>query len=309
VSAALPRDAAGAVADDIAGVVVNYNARQHLLSCVESLIGEGIAVTVVDNGSADGSERALRERFPHVGWLATGANLGYGAAANLGAARLPGGTHLLVCNPDVIVRPGAVDSLRRRLASDLRVGVLGPRITNADGSLYPSARRFPSLPDALGHAFVGQIWKSNPFSRRYMMAGWDHADAREVDWVSGSCMLVRRAAWDAIGGFDTTFFMYLEDVDLCWRVRREGWSVGYEPSADVLHLQGVSADLHPYRMLVAHHASMWRFAWRTTPVDRRWVLPLVFVGLVARLGLTVARRALASPPARFRRASAPPPAR
>ena len=100
MSAALPRDAAGAVADDIAGVVVNYNARQHLLSCVESLLGEGVTVTVVDNGSTDGSAEALSERFPHVSWLPTAANLGYGAAANLGAAEVAEGVDLLVCNPE-----------------------------------------------------------------------------------------------------------------------------------------------------------------------------------------------------------------
>ncbi len=147
--------------------------------------------------------------------------------------------------------------------------------------------------EALGHAIVGQFWARNPFSRRYRMTDWDHAGGREVDWVSGSCFLARREAWDAVGGFDSSYFMYLEDVDLCRRLHENGWSIAYEPAAQVTHIQGVSADRHPYRMLFAHHVSMWRFAERTTTGWRRWLLPLVMVGLAVRLGVTMARRALA----------------
>ena len=89
--------------------------------------------------------------------------------------------------------------------------------------------------------------------------------------MSGACFLVRREAWDAVGGFDPSYFMYMEDVDLCWRLGRAGWGVGYEPAARVLHVQGVSTNRHPYRMLAAHHRSMWRFAWRTTTGARTGV--------------------------------------
>ena len=226
--------------------------------------------------------------------MPTGTNLGYGTAADLGAnCPAAKGADLLVCNPDVVLRPGAVAALRRRLDEEPQLGLVGPRIHNTDGSLYPSARRFPSLLDALGHGLVGQFWPGNPWSRRYTMADWDHAERRDVDWVSGSCFLARREAWDSVGGFDRAYFMYMEDVDLCWRARQGGWSVGYEPSSEVLHVQGASAGRRPYRMLLAHHTSMWRFAWRTTARDRRWVLPAVLVGLVVRFGLTAARQVLA----------------
>ena len=122
------------------------------------------------------------------------------------------------------------------------------------------------------------------------MSDWDHASSRRVDWVSGACFLARRSAWEAVGGFDRAYFMYLEDVDLCWRLGRAGWAVAYEPEAQVVHVQGVSADRHPYRMLLAHHVSMWRFARRSTPAERRWALPLVLPGLAVRLAVTVARR-------------------
>ena len=97
-----------------------------------------------------------------------------------------------------------------------------------------------------------------------------------VDWVSGACFLARRQAFDELGGFDEAYFMYAEDIDLCWRAKQAGWKVNYVPGAVVTHLQGASTDLHPYRMLVAHHRSAYRFAsrtvhgWRRATLARRW---------------------------------------
>jgi N-acetylglucosaminyl-diphospho-decaprenol L-rhamnosyltransferase len=279
---------------DVSAVVVNYNAREYLLTCMASLSGQGLAMVVVaDNGSSDGSAEALSEHYPTAKWVATGANLGYGTGANIGAA-LVDGAYLLITNPDVVLDEGTVTTLRRFLEMNPRVAVVGPRIVDSGGVLYPSARRFPDMLEALGHGIVGQFWPGNPFSRRYRMTDWDHARAQEVDWVSGACFLARREAWESVDGFDSTYFMYMEDVDLCLRLRGAGWSIAYEPAAQVVHTQGVSADRHPYRMLLAHHASMWRFAERTTSGRRRWLLPLVLVGLVVRLGMTMARRALAA---------------
>jgi N-acetylglucosaminyl-diphospho-decaprenol L-rhamnosyltransferase len=176
------------------------------------------------------------------------------------------------------------------LEADGRRAIVGPRIENPDGSLYPSARTFPSLGDALGHAALGLVAPRNRFTRRYRMLDWDHAAPAEVDWVSGACLLVRRSAFDELGGFDEAYFMYLEDVDLCWRAWRRGWRVAYEPGGRVVHAQGVSTDQHPYRMILAHHRSMLRFSVRST---RRWgrlALPVVAVGLVARTVLACLHR-------------------
>ena len=130
----------------------------------------------------------------------------------------------------------------------------------------------------------------NRFTRSYRLLDWDHRAATYVDWVSGACFLARRQAWTEVGGFDPAYFMYLEDVDLCWRLGRAGWTVGYEPAALVTHAQGVSTDQRPYRMLAAHHRSMWRFAASTTTGWRRAVLPVVAGGLIGRLAVASARR-------------------
>jgi N-acetylglucosaminyl-diphospho-decaprenol L-rhamnosyltransferase len=169
---------------------------------------------------------------------------------------------------------------------------VGPRIENPDGSWYPSARSFPSLADALGHAFLHFVAPGNRFSRRYKLLDWDHDSGRLVDWVSGTFVMVRREAFESVGGFDERYFMYVEDVDLCWRLRRAGWDVAYEPAGRVIHAIGASSELAPYRMIVAHHRSLLRFAATTASGPRRLLLPAVAVGLAVRAGLACAQRAL-----------------
>ena len=264
--------------------MVSHNAAAVLGDCLRSLRDEVRGIVVVDNASSDGSEAVATSLGPPVTWVPAGANLGYGRAANLGVARTAGAA-VLVCNPDLVLHPGAVAALWGALEADPAVGIVGPRLRNLDGSIYPSARAFPSLVDAVGHGAFGAIWPTNPFSRRYKLLDWDHGEARRIDWVSGACMLVRREAWDALAGFDAGYFMYMEDVDLCWRAWRAGWAVAYEPAAEVTHAQGVSTGAVPYRMIAAHHWSLWRFARRTTVGWRRALLPVVGAGLAVRCGV------------------------
>ena len=280
----------------IAAVIVNYNARDHLLECVRSLRAEGVGeIVVVDNASGDGSAAALAAADPAARLLATGSNLGFGTAANRGAAAATG-HHLLILNPDAVVEPGTVKVLVEALDRDDAVAIVGPRIENPDGSVYPSVRTFPSLGDALGHAFVGFVRPSNRWTRRYKMLDWDHASPRDVDWVSGTCMAVRRRAFEELGGFDESYFMYVEDVDLCWRAARGGWRVVYEPAGRVVHTIGVSSELAPYRMIAIHHRSLFRFSAKTRRGWRRLLLAPIAVGLVARTFLAWLQRASRSRP-------------
>jgi N-acetylglucosaminyl-diphospho-decaprenol L-rhamnosyltransferase len=286
----LPKVAEPAV-PQVGAVVVAYDAGDHLLACVDSLSGQVDEVVVVDNASTDGSVQSLARQRPGTRLVALGANLGYGAAANWGVAETASPL-VLVCNPDVVVSNGAVRRLADQMGADPGLGVVGPRILNPDGSTYPSARRFPSLLEAAGHGFLGLLSPSNPFSRRYRMLDWERLCYREVDWVSGACLMARRRAWDQVGGFDPRYFMYLEDVDLCWRLRQRGWRVAYQPEAEVVHHQGASARARPYRMVLAHHLSMARFAAATARGPRRLLLPAVEAGVALRATLALARVAL-----------------
>ena len=278
----------------VSAIVVNYNARRHLIDCIASLRLEGVKdIVVADNASDDGSEPAVLAADPAVTYVQTGANLGYGTGANRAAARTdPASTFLLCMNPDARLEPGALDALLAAFDERPELGVVGPRIEEPGGELYPSARTFPDLGDAIGHAFLGMVWPSNPFTRRYRMLDWDHSSAADVDWVSGSCFVIRRACWDAICGFDEAYFMYAEDVDLCWRARQAGWAVAYEPSARAVHAQGISTDRHPYRMIAEHHRALLRFAARSSTGVERFLLPVMALGLVIRTPLAWAHRAL-----------------
>ncbi len=274
-----------------AAVVVNHDAGDVLRACVASLRSEGVSdVVVVDNASADGSVDALLSEDPGVILVRTGANLGYGSGANRGLAATEG-EYVLVSNPDVAVHPGALERLRRVLEADPTVAIVGPCIREPDGTRYPSARRFPSMTDAAGHALLGQVFPQNRFSRRYRMAEIRTEVTTEVDWVSGACFLARRDALEELGGFDEGYFMYVEDVDLCWRAHRAGWRVSFAPDAEVTHLQGVSTARRPYRMLLAHHLSALRFASRTTTGLRRALVPVFALVLAARLAMAVAKQA------------------
>ncbi len=270
----------------VSAVVVSFNSRDCLPDCLRSLRSEGVGdIVVVDNASSDGSVEAVVACDRDARTVATGANLGFGSGVNRGV-EVATGDHLLVMNPDTVVEAGTVKILSGALDRDEDLAAVGPRIDNVDGSLYPSVRSFPNLWVATGHAFLGLLWPTNPFSRRYRMLDWDHERfAPDVDWVSGACMLVRRSAFEAVGGFDEGYFMYVEDVDLCWRLGRAGWRIGYEPAGRVVHAAGGSSRSMPYRMIAAHHRSLLRFAIKTSPGPRRALLPLVAAGLGLRTGV------------------------
>jgi len=281
----------GQPGERVSAVIVNYNTRQHLLHCVRTLREEGVTdVIVADNDSGDGSVEAIANADSEVTVIHTGGNLGYGGGANRGSS-VARGDLLLVCNADVRVEPGAVKALVAALDADERRAVVGPLIEDLEGSVYPSPREFPSVADALGHGFIGLVAPGNRFSRRYRMLDSERAEVADADWVSGSCFLVRRRAWEELGGFDESYFMFAEDVDLCWRAWKSGWTVVFEPAARVVHVRGASTELAPYRMIVAHHRSLLTFAHRTLPGWRRFLLPVVAVGLVVRTVLACAQRA------------------
>jgi N-acetylglucosaminyl-diphospho-decaprenol L-rhamnosyltransferase len=274
----------------VSAVVVNYRAAQLTVECVASLRADGVEeIVVVDSGSGDDCEQLLAAADPAALFMSLVQNVGYGAAANAGVRRT-GAPVVLVANPDLVVAPGTVAALAGVLAADARVGVVGPRIDRPDGTRYPSARTFPSLTDAVGHGFAGLVTTENRWSRRYLRT--EAEDAGPVDWVSGAFFAARRQAWDHVGGFDEDYFMFMEDVDLCWRLRRAGWDVRYEPTARVTHLEGASRASAPYRMVLAHHRSLLRFGWRSGTWSERLVLPVVAVGLVVRSAIVSARVAM-----------------
>jgi N-acetylglucosaminyl-diphospho-decaprenol L-rhamnosyltransferase len=279
-----------------AAVVINYEAGAALCDCVRSLladtsVGSPPQVVVVDNGSSDGSTAVVARALPAVTVVDAGANLGYARAANLGIAATDAPI-VAVCNPDLEVRDGAAGALLDRFDGEDDLGAVGPMIRNTDGTIYPSARSVPRLRDAVGHGLLGLIWPTNRFTRRYRQLDADPNRRRDVDWVSGAAVWIRRAALTTVGGWDERYFMYVEDVDLCWQLRQRGWRVGYEPGAVVTHVQGATTAKHPYRMIAEHHRSLYRFASKRWRGARRLALPLAAAFLALRAALAMAEHAL-----------------
>jgi N-acetylglucosaminyl-diphospho-decaprenol L-rhamnosyltransferase len=239
-------------------VVVTYSPGASLGAFLESLRGATTRtydVVLADNGSTDGAPAAAVG--PGVRLLETGGNLGYGKAANLGASGFDG-DWLVVANPDVTWSPGSLDEL---LAAGLRwphAGCLGPAIRTPDDQLYPSARAFPSLGRGIGHALFGWWWPANPWTRSYRAETGSPVEGT-TGWLSGSCMLLRREAFEAVGGFDPTYFMYCEDMDLCRRLAEAGWSNVYVPSAVITHQGGHATSRSAGPMLREHHRALYRY--------------------------------------------------
>lgn len=246
-------------------VTVTYSPGAHLPALVESL-PENVVLVLADNGSVDGSPEAVAAEHDNVHFVPTGGNIGYGGAANRGIAELSRmhergevrGDYVLLVNPDVTFDPGAVEALLECAGRNPRAGSVGPRIEEADGSTYPSARAVPELVSGTGHALLADIWPGNPFSRRYRNDS-DMSRERDAGWLSGACLLLDREAFESVGGFDSRYFMYMEDVDLGDRLGKAGWRNIFCPGAVIRHDQGHSAKKFRKRTVLAHHESAYRF--------------------------------------------------
>lgn len=280
------------VSAPLAVVTVTYSPGDHLRTFLESLrdaTSRPVTVILADNGSTDGAPEDVAATHEHVHLLRTGENIGYGGAANRAVATVPADTEfVMVVNPDVAFSPGSIDALIDAAQRWPRAGSLGPLILEPDGSRYPSARRVPDVLSGSVHALLGSVWPSNPWTQRYRQ-DTEVVSERPVGWLSGSCLLLRRAAFDAVDGFDSRYFMYMEDVDLGDRLARAGWQNVYVPDAVVTHAKGHAAGRHPESMLPAHHESAYRFQADRHP--RTWQAPLRWslrAGLALRSRVVVA---------------------
>ncbi len=231
----------------VTAVVVNWNTVDLLDRCLTSLaqygFGDAMDVVVVDNGSADGSADLVRNQWPNVHLIANKENRGYIQANNQGmnAAR---GEHLLLINSDAFLTPGALDKMVGLLDDHADAAVVGPRLVYGDGSWQRwTAGSEPALSSAMSF-FLFADRLSGSAARRSLYLARDVKEPFRPDWVSSACMLVRREALKQVGPMDERYFCYMDDVDLCRRLRAAGWTVWYLPSAEAIHLMGQSTRRH-----------------------------------------------------------------
>jgi GT2 family glycosyltransferase len=228
-------------------IVVNWNTRELLHRCltsVEKYLPKGDYETiVVDNASTDGSSEMVQREFPMTRLIKNTDNLGFGRGNNLGMASASGDFFLLL-NSDARLIDDTPLRLVKRLKHRSRVGVIGPIVRYEDGRLQATAHRF----EAPWRLLVEELWLYRAMSRSRvgnLLLGvhWDHAEEREVDWVTGVCMVVRREVFEETGGFDPSIFMYGEEVEWARRIRQSGWSILFSPLGEVIHIGHASADL------------------------------------------------------------------
>jgi N-acetylglucosaminyl-diphospho-decaprenol L-rhamnosyltransferase len=265
-------------------VTVSYGsdlALEPFLASIADASSEDLLVIVVDNLPGTGRAAEIT-RSAGATYQPAERNLGYGGAINAAVRALPSSvSRIVVSNPDVVFHPRAIDRLLEVMDADAQIASVGPAVRNADGTPYPSARTVPSMRTGIGHALFANVWPSNPWTAAYH-ANEDAEVARDAGWLSGSCLLVRRAAFDRIHGFDEGFFMYFEDVDLGYRFGKAGWRNRFEPGAVVTHTGAHSTTGSSEAMVRAHHRSAERF------IVKKYSSPLLApVRLVLLAGLRV----------------------
>lgn len=224
--------------------IINHNTRDDLRKCLASLDDCLEQVVVFDNNSTDGSAEMVRREFPRASVIASTDNLGYGAAANRAFSRHAAARDadvLIVSNSDIIFSPGSIAAMVDDLRRHPEAGLNGPRLLNTDGSLQASC--FP-LPGGVQWLFDNDaacaLLRFVPFLRRRLLRLWKHDGEREVAWVKGALLGIRRSAYEQVGGFDESFFMYYEETDLCLRLAKHGWRIRFTPAAEVIHVGGTS---------------------------------------------------------------------
>ncbi len=251
---------------DLSAVVINYKSRDALAECLDALEADaragGIALEllVIDNDSRDGTAEMMARRGGTARLVVNAENVGYARAVNQGIATTSAPC-VLVLNPDCVPHRGSLRAMLDHLEAHPGVAMVGPKLLNTDGSLEYSARSFPGAFTFLfnRYSLLTRLFPNNPWSRRYLLSDWDHASPRDVDWLSGACMLVRRSAIERVGGMDEKFFMFNEDVDWCRRFQQAGWTNRYLPAAEVTHHIGASKGKVAPRVIWSRHLGMIRY--------------------------------------------------
>jgi len=223
--------------DGVSAVVVTFDARPWVERCLESV--RGTQTVVVDHGSTDGTLDLVERRFPDVTVLRR-ENKGYGAGLNAGV-EATSGPYVLLLNSDAWAEGAAVERLVAFAEAHPRAGLVGPRARNPDGSLQRTVRGFPTLWRlATEYLFLRKLAPRSRALNAFYAAGFAHDEPRRVDWLMGFAMLVRREAFEAVGGFDEEFFLFSEETDLCRRLWDAGWEVWFAPEAEFTHVAGAS---------------------------------------------------------------------
>jgi GT2 family glycosyltransferase len=247
----------------VSALIVSYNSKDLLLQSLHAFFAGAdvpVEAVVVDNDSSDGSAAAVTDEYPQATVLVQPKNLGYGRAANLGLERCQG-RFVLLLSSDVTLDPQSVGRLADFLLTRPDAGAVGPRVLLPDGRLDPDARRAFPMPRTMFYRTVGlsKLFPNSPRFGRHNMGHLPESDVHEMDAGTGACLMLRAAALDRVGFFDPRYFMFGEDVDLCYRLKLGGWKVFYLPTAGATHHVKPATPTAERQMSYQRHKSMWAY--------------------------------------------------
>lgn len=280
-------------------IIVNWNTYDFLKACLDSLKSTlenpDCEVIVVDNASSDGSSEMVVREYPRATLIQMMSNGGFSSGNNAGI-QVARGRYIVLLNSDTEVRDDALGMMCDYMDQKPRIGALGARLLNFDGSIQMSCRSFPSYRTALFHrkSLLTRLFPGNRYSQQYLMTAFNRDEPVEVDWVIGACLMTRRETIDEVGLLDDGFFMYAEDVDWCFRMQEAGWTVEYFPQARVMHHYEKSAAKAPFRMTYERHRSMWRFYKKHYSRDIVLLDLATIIGIGGRFGMMIVRDAFRS---------------
>lgn len=263
---------------DLSIIIVNWNAKEYLLACVESIYEAGSKdweIIVADNGSTDGSGKEVKEAFPFIRVIQNRENLGFAKAVNQGLQKASG-RYALLLNPDTRVKNGAIQQLVSFMDGCSDAGIAGAQLLNPDGSKQNSIANFPSLATELLNKSLLR-WL---LPKRFPGKERNYSKPIEVDSVIGACMMVRRRALDQVGTLDEDYFLFLEETDWCYRMKKLGWKVHHVPAAEIYHFQGKSAEIERKRARVEYFRSRYHFFKKNRGT---WQWFILLIGLVIKL--------------------------
>ena len=241
-------------------IIVSYNVRTYLSNSIDSILKssiENFELIIVDNNSFDGTAEYISNNHPSIKLIANNFNVGFGKAVNQGA-KIANSEHLLILNPDTIIEEDTLEKLINYIETNDKIGMVGPKILNADGSLQLSCKRsFPTIKSAIPKILgLDKLFPNSKWFGRYNLTFLDPDKNHVVDAISGSCMLIRNNVFKKIGGFDERFFMFGEDIDICLRTWKANFEVHYFPETKIIHYKGESVKTAPYNSREAFYEAM-----------------------------------------------------
>jgi GT2 family glycosyltransferase len=246
-------------------VIVNYDSGHHLVNCLTALnmnngVANGCQIIVYDNGSSDSSLQRARSSFPNVRYIGNHTNLGFATAVNRVAQTLKS-KYLLLLNPDVVIFPNTVDLMFKFMEQHPKCGILGGEILSPFGFRQHTCRKFPhyfNVPFGR-RSLARRVFPNNTLSNKYLYLNLDSDYPQKVDFVEGSLMMIRREAAEQVGFFDEGFFLYLEDADLCYRIKERGWETWWLPESYAIHYRGENFRADNVHPAMHHSRGFYRF--------------------------------------------------